>query len=197
MNPLVSVITPTWQRHKAVARAIESVRHQTYAPLEHLVISDGPDELLAETMAVNFPDVRFFQRESHEPVARWGHYCRHIGIEAAKGDFLAWLDDDNAWRPMHLDLVVGKMIETGAGFGYSTSLFNRPGNDYPVGSEPPQYSQIDTSVIVNRREILELATWRDEGQETIEWDLVERWMAAGVGWAYMPVVTVDNYLTRE
>ena len=196
-NPLVSVITPTWCRPKAVQRAIQSVRDQSYKPAEHIVISDGPGGAEFKALIDANPDVRFAELEDHDPRWRWGHRCRMLGIGMARGSILAWLDDDNAWRPAHLDLVVGRLLETGAGFAYSTSMFNRPGNDYPVGAEPPQYSHIDTSSIVNRKEILEIATWRDEGQETIEWDLVERWMGAGIGWAYVPVVTVDNYLDRE
>jgi glycosyltransferase involved in cell wall biosynthesis len=197
MSPLVTVITPTWQRPVALARAIGSVRAQTYRPVEHIVISDGPDPVCAANMATpEYADVRFEQLETKDPF-RWGHLARLRGIEMAKGEILAWLDDDNAWRPQHLELIAGQMLATGAGFGYGKSLFHDRGTaDYEVGVAPPQYAQIDTSMIVHLAEILEFATWRDVGQETIEWDLVERWLRAGVGWTWVPEVTVDNFQTR-
>lgn len=195
MNPLISVITPTWQRPVALARAIESVQQQTYEPVEHIIVSDGPDPALAEQFEEIGGSIRFEQLPEKDPF-RWGHLARLRGIEMAKGDILAWLDDDNAFRPRHLELIMKEMTLTGAGFGYGQSEFHDRGADYTLGVAPPQYAQIDTSMIVHRREILELATWRDVGQETIEWDLVERWMQAGVGWCWVPQVTVDNYLTR-
>jgi len=196
-SPLVSVITPTWQRPVALARAIESVRAQTYQPVEHVVVSDGPDPALAEMMAgPDYQDIRYAELETHDPAFRWGHRARLKGIEMARGDVMAWLDDDNAFRPLHLELVVGQLLTSDAGFGYGKSMFRDRGADYPLGSEPPQYAQIDTSMIVHRRWVLDLATWRDEGQETIEWDLVERWMHAGARWTFVPEITVDNYQTR-
>jgi glycosyltransferase involved in cell wall biosynthesis len=144
----------------------------------------------------DYSHVRYAQLEEKDPF-RWGHLARLRGIEMAKGEFIAWLDDDNAYRPQHLERVVGQLLASpGAGFGYAKSLFRDRGTDYELGVMPPQYAQIDTSQIVHRREILEFATWRDEGQETIEWDLVDRWMKAGVGWTFVPEVTVDNYQTR-
>jgi GT2 family glycosyltransferase len=44
-RPLVSVITPTWQRHELLLEAIENVRQQTYRPIEHVIVSDGPDAM--------------------------------------------------------------------------------------------------------------------------------------------------------
>jgi glycosyltransferase involved in cell wall biosynthesis len=194
--PLISVITPTWQRPVALARAIASVRQQTYEPVEHIVVSDGPDPALAEAMAGEDCPVRFAQLAAHDPSFRWGHRARLAGIEMARGDIIAWLDDDNAFRPLHLELLAAELLRSGAGFTYGLSVFHDRGVDYQIGKAPPQYAQIDTSMIVHRREILELATWRDEGQETIEWDLVDRWMRCGVGWSWLPEVTVDNYQTR-
>jgi glycosyltransferase involved in cell wall biosynthesis len=197
-KPLVSVITPTWVRPVALRRAIDSVRAQTYRPVEHIVISDGPDPTFAITMDnPAYSDVRFAMLETKSPY-RWGHLCRLMGIEMAKGEFIAYLDDDNAWRPQHLELIVAQIIASGAGFGYGKSMFRDRGTDYELGCPPPMLGQIDTSMIVHRTEILEYATWRDEGpkQQTVEWDLVERWLQASVGWTWVQEITVDNYQTR-
>jgi glycosyltransferase involved in cell wall biosynthesis len=197
-KPLVSVITPTWQRPVALSRAIQSVLAQTYQPVEHIIVSDGPDQAFIDSMTgLDCPHIWFDQLTEKDPF-RWGHLARLRGLEMAEGEFIAWLDDDNAYRPQHLERVVGQLLASpGAGFGYAKSLFRDRGTDYELGVMPPQYAQIDTSQIVHRREILEFATWRDEGQETIEWDLVDRWMKAGIGWTFVPEITVDNYQTRN
>jgi hypothetical protein len=76
-----------------------------------------------------------------------------------------------------------------AQFAYSCILIHEPGGDLASGAEPPSHGQVSTSSILHRKELLSVATWRDEGQETVDWDLVERWMAAGVPWAFLPVIT--------
>ena len=62
-----------------------------------------------------------------------------------------------------------------------------------MGDDPPYLTGIDTSAIAHRRDLLDLATWRDDGQQTIDWDLVERWIAAGATWAFDAEITADYY----
>jgi glycosyltransferase involved in cell wall biosynthesis len=193
--PLVSVITPTWQRHDLVLnRCIPSVAAQEYPAVEHVVVSDGPDLDLKLQVKLQAPDVAYGEVPQHDPQARWGHWARLRGIEMAAGEFIAYLDDDNAFRPHHLAMVIAAMQEAGADFGYAVALFQGRGQPYPVGTTPPSYGQIDTSVIVHRRELLERGTW-EQSLPTIEWDLVERWMHAGASWAFVPAVTVDYYFS--
>jgi glycosyltransferase involved in cell wall biosynthesis len=45
---LVSVVTGTYQRHDLLLEAIQNVRQQTYRPLEHVIVADGPDPALAD-----------------------------------------------------------------------------------------------------------------------------------------------------
>jgi len=133
----------------------------------------------------------FRQLTNHDPQFRWGHRARLHGIEAASGDVIAWLDDDNAFRPDHLSRLVPLLAD--ADFAYSVILMHNHGGSYPVGVDPPVYCGIDTSSLVHRRSVLEKATWRDEGQPTNDWDLVERWMASGATWRFDPVPSADYY----
>ena len=55
-------------------------------------------------------------------------------------------------------------------------------------------TKIDTSLIVHRRELLERGTW-EQSMPTIDWDLVERWLAAGATWSFVPHVTMDYYFS--
>jgi glycosyltransferase involved in cell wall biosynthesis len=196
VTPLVSVITPTWQRHDLlVNRCIPSVQAQTYPAVEHVVVSDGPDPELTAMIA---GQVKAFEcLPEHDPVARWGHFARLRGLELAKGDYIAYLDDDNAFRPDHVArLVAALKHDPGAGFAYSLILMNGHGPPYIVGADPPFCGGIDTSAIMHRRALLQTATWRDEGwHPTVEWDLVERWMAAGVTWVLDGEITADYYFS--
>ena len=89
--------------------------------------------------------------------------------------------------------LVAALEETGAGFAYGKMHVHGRG-EYLIGTDPPVCGQIDTSMIIHRRELLDVATWRwHPGIPTIDWDLVERWMAAGATWVRVPHVTSDYY----
>ena len=192
-DPLVTAVTPTWQRHGLLlSRCVPSVAKQDYGALEHVVVSDGPDPVLREKFAA-LPMVRFEELPEHPAAAQWGHHARLHGIDLAKGDYIAYLDDDNSWRRGHVAALVAALEETGAGFAYGKMHVHGRG-EYLIGTDPPAEGQIDTSMIIHRRELLDLATWRwFAGIPTIDWDLVSRWMAAGATWVRVPHVTSDYY----
>ena len=184
-------------------RCIPSVAAQTYPRVEHVIVSDGPDDELLDLVTpsglapwLGRPvPVRFDWLTEHDPAARWGHRARLRGLEMARGEYIAWLDDDNAFRPDHVArLVAGLEADPGAGFAYSLIQMHRGGSPwYVVGGDPPFCGGIDTSALMHRRDLVKTATWRDEGQQTNEWDLVERWMAAGVRWVFDGEITADYY----
>jgi glycosyltransferase involved in cell wall biosynthesis len=195
-DPLVSVVTPTWDRHDLLfGRCIPSVAAQDYDAIEHIVVSDGPDPALRPKLAPLLPGavVRIEELPEHDPAAQWGHHARLHGIDLAKGDYIAYLDDDNSWRPAHVRLLVAALEETGADFAYGKTQVHGRG-EYIIGTDPPAEGYIDTSMIIHRRELLDVATWRwHPGIPTIDWDLVKRWMAAGATWVRVPHVTGDYY----
>ena len=196
--PLISVITPTWQRHDLLLdRCIPSVAAQDYPAVQHVIVSDGPDNVLAGKIAGrSCGAVVWDALPAHDPAARWGHWARLRGLELATGEYIAYLDDDNAFRPGHLAKLAAALdADPSAGFAYSQIMMHNGGSSYVVGVPPPAYGQIDTSAIMHRRRLLDTATWRDEGQVTIDWDIVERWLHAGTGWAHVPEVTADYYFT--
>lgn len=193
-QPLVSVVTPTWQRRNILLnRCIPSVQAQTWPHVEHIVVCDGPDPRLEAYVAGAADDrLRFAFLPEHDPAVPWGTRARLHGIDLAKGDIIAYLDDDNAWHPQMLEKTAGALLRDGTGFAYCQELWVNHGN--LVGSDPPVFGQIDTSVIVHRRELLGTATWRYEpGQQTIDWDLVERWVRGGATWSHVPEILVNYY----
>jgi glycosyltransferase involved in cell wall biosynthesis len=196
-SPLVSVVSPTWQRHDLLLhRCIPSVQAQDYPVLEHVVVSDGPDPELLRKLPRHLKDAGnlwYEELPEHDPEAQWGHYARLHGLDLAKGEYIAYHDDDNSWHSYHVRLLVRALEANGADFAYGNMAVHGRG-EYIIGTDPPAEGQIDTSMIVHRRELLDVATWRwHPGIKTIDWDLVERWMAAGATWVHVPHVTSDYY----
>jgi hypothetical protein len=189
--PGVSVVTPTWKRNVLLLnRAIPSVRAQTYpGEIEHIIVSDGPDPPLAAQL----PGLH--ELPAHQDMRNRGLIPRLYGVVQARHGIIAYLDDDNAWRPEHLELLVRALISSGADFAYSRALCHDRDRDvrYTIGTPVPGLAQIDTSLIVHRRELLRVATW-NLCDRPADWDLVSRWMEAGASWAFVPDITLDYYL---
>jgi Glycosyl transferase family 2 len=187
-KPKVSVVTPTWRRRDLLLnRCKPSIAAQTYGgEIEHIVVSDGPDPMLD-----GVPGVRFLPR--HEILPNRGVLARLTGTRLATGDVIAYLDDDNSWRPRHLEVLVDALYSRDVAFTYSQALCrNEGGATWIVGCNRPVFAQIDTSLIVHRACLLNVATWEPSGQPA-DWHLVERWLAAGATWAHVPEITLDYY----
>lgn len=184
----VSVITPTWQRHELLLRrCIPSVQAQDYPPfgLEHVVVSDGPDPQLAD-LVYGQVDV-FHELPTRDAGAGYGSRARLKGLELATGDLIAYLDDDDAYRPQHCAVLANALAAAGwADFAYS--LMSVEGS--VVGTDPPGFCHIGTPMIMHRRALLEHGTWGPPGPAE-DWDLVSRWLTAGARYVHVPDVTVD------
>ena len=139
-DPLVTVVSPTWARHDLLFnRCIPSVAAQDYGAIEHIIVSDGPDPVLREEL-IRYDALaavtRFAELPEHPPAAQWGHHARLHGIDLAKGDYIAYLDDDNSWRPDHVGRLVAALEETGAGFAYGKMHVHGRG-EYLIGTDRP------------------------------------------------------------
>lgn len=201
MKPLVSIITPTIpSRHELlVNQCIPSVQAQAYPRVEHVIVSDGPDPKLAETLAyltssptAVYHPVRYLQLPERDPAPHWGHLARLAAIEASAGELIAYIDDDDALRPDHVRLLAGVLDDPSLGWAYSVmASYSRSGGHTEIGHmDPPSGGQIGTPMIMHRRETLAHGTW-GPASATEDWELVQRWMNAGVPYGRVRQVTVD------
>jgi glycosyltransferase involved in cell wall biosynthesis len=201
-NPLVTVVTPTWGRNQFIMRAVMSVALQTYRPIQHIVVSDGPNpelESMLRCVSKEHQDTGYEllveSLPEHGMGGRWGHTARLLGLGLAKGKYIAYLDDDDEYLSQHV-ANLARLLEDDPeiGFSHACLVMHDPGNAWLCGSYPAAYGRITTSAIMHRKELLDIATWRDDGQqETVDWDLLARWLEAGVQSAYCPEISVHGY----
>ncbi len=92
---LVSVIIPTYRRPQQVRQAAESALAQTWLDLEVLVISDGPDPATRALLEDLDPRLRYLEL----PINGGPAAARNAGVEASRGEWLTFLDDDDAMLP--------------------------------------------------------------------------------------------------
>jgi glycosyltransferase involved in cell wall biosynthesis len=103
-QPLVSVVIPTYNRAQPTMTAITSVLEQTYRNLEVLVIDDGSTNgagdivrEFVEAKAASGHEVYYFRQANQGP-----SQARNVGIEKARGEYVAFLDSDDVWLPEKL-----------------------------------------------------------------------------------------------
>lgn len=105
-SPLVSVIIPTAHRSSSIIlRAISSVLSQKYPVFEVILVDDNTEQSLSseiKTVLKNIPEVKYIKNiGSHGACA-----ARNVGISYAKGELIAFLDDDDEWLPEKIECQV-------------------------------------------------------------------------------------------
>lgn len=127
-DPLVSVVVPSRNYGKFLAEAVGSIRAQGVAGVEVLVVDDGSTDETPEVLAaLAGPDLRAFRLEGRGVSA-----ARNLGIEQARGRYLAYLDADDRWLPGKLARQL-EVLESEPGVGFVFSDFARFG---PEGRYP-------------------------------------------------------------
>ena len=137
--PQISVIIPAYNAERTIIETVESVRQQTFADFEIIVINDGSQDKTVELLQ-NIRDNRL-QIFSYEN----GGLCtaRNRGINHATGEFIAFLDADDLWTADKLELQLKALQQNPeAGVAYSwTSFMDVDEQGLTVSFLPsPQYS---------------------------------------------------------
>lgn len=110
-----SVIIPTYNRKDYLRACLESVAQQRLRPNEVIVVDDGSTDG-TQQMLGTLTDVTLIQQANAGPGA-----ARNRGAAAANGDYLAFLDSDDIWFPLSLQ-VMAELIER---HGHPSLLFAR------------------------------------------------------------------------
>ena len=134
-GPRVTVVIPTYNRAALLVEAIESVLRQSFRDLEVVVCDDGStDDTAARVEA-------FGGRVRYERLAHTGRpgSPRNRGIDAARGELVAFLDDDDFWEPDKLARQVELIDREGLNFAYTDrrNLFDDGAPSALVVSPPP------------------------------------------------------------
>lgn len=122
---MISCIITTYKREPAVlSRAVESIINQTYKDIEIIVVNDAPEEKkLCEELRILLEkfkkDIRYIVHDKNKGACA----ARNTGIRAAKGEYIAFLDDDDEWTENKLELQLKKMTEEDAAMVYCDHLF--------------------------------------------------------------------------
>ncbi len=105
-TPKVSVIIPTYNRAKLVCRSIDSILAQTYRNIELIVVDDGSTD---DTLAVlsKYGDQIKVIEQANGGVSK----ARNVGLKAATGDYIGFLDSDDYYLPTKIEEQVSYLCD--------------------------------------------------------------------------------------
>jgi glycosyltransferase involved in cell wall biosynthesis len=97
---LVTAIVTTYQRPELVRRAVVSVVEQTHKPLQIIVVEDGSDVGLEDWLQEQGLDHVSYERHGDN---RGLAAARNTGLRLSRGEYVAYLDDDDEWKPTRIE----------------------------------------------------------------------------------------------
>ncbi|WP_418286658.1 glycosyltransferase [Halorubrum sp. DTA46] len=97
--PLVSVVITTYNRPNYLRESVQSILAQTYEPIELVVVDDCSDTPATETLSdADLSSLSASTCVRHRS-NRGANAARNTGIRASSGKYIAFLDDDDRWKP--------------------------------------------------------------------------------------------------
>ncbi len=195
-SPTVSVIIPAYNVGDYIAGALESLFAQTRTDFEAIVVNDGSTDHTEERIRPFLPHIHYQRQEN-----RGGMAARNVGLDRARGNYIALLDGDDLWEPDFLEILAG-MLEADAtvSVAFPNAVFEgSPKFDgmlyqdvYPC-AEPITFDRVlrrECSIfgsLVFRRSAIDLVGGFDEsleGQGAEDLDLWLRMLRAGLKFSF-------------
>ena len=106
-SPLVSVVIATYNKPETLVWAIRSILAQSYQRFEVLVVGDAcTDDTEKQVQDFNDPRIIWFNRDQNSGSQSLPN---NLGLEYAKGKYIAYLGHDDLWLPNHLETLVSEM----------------------------------------------------------------------------------------
>lgn len=119
---MVSCVITTYKRPvEVLKRAVDSVINQTYKDIQVIVVNDYPEDKnlvaeLGEMLSQYSHKVEYIVHEKNSGACT----ARNTGLEAAVGEFIGFLDDDDVWEPKKIETLISYLAEPEVGLVYSS-----------------------------------------------------------------------------
>jgi glycosyltransferase involved in cell wall biosynthesis len=191
----VACVVPTYRRSDKVVEAVESILAQSHPDLTVMVVDDGGGlpRLPADPRVVGVSLARNIGIAG---------VVRNVGIHLTRSKYVAFLDDDNTWKPHHLATCL-EGLKRGPDLVYTAVARRTPsGRQFDVLSIPfdrhrlAEESFVDTSAIVVRRTPDVRFSRLPRNRNTLpgeDWEFVYR-LSRNLEVEHLPTVTVDYLL---
>jgi hypothetical protein len=210
-EPLVSIPIPTYDNHRRLGdRAIPSILAQTYENFEVIVVGDDAPAETAEVVAsFDDPRLRFHNLPYRGPypadrTARWhvaGVPPWNTALRMARGRWIAPLNDDDAFTPDHLEVLLRAARERRHEVAYGRIAQRAPdgGTEVLEGRFPPEWSHFNWQAAVYHAglRIWELELAHALWEMPADWAMCRRMLRAGVRFGLVDDVVVEWFPSED
>lgn len=144
---LVSVITPVYNAEKYIGRTLDSVFAQTYRHIEVILVDDQSRDSSAEIIRKyqkSHPEIVYFL----QPENMGAGHARNKALELAGGQYVAFLDADDIWRPEKIEKQIKLMREKEGSFCF-TAIEMIDGNDKVIKKKRAVKEEIDYKFLLS------------------------------------------------
>ena len=205
-NPLISIVIPSYNRIHVLPRAIRSALRQTYKNFELIVIDDGSTDGTSEFVKANFPEVRLLRLHKNSGASK----SRNVGIKAARGEIIAFLDSDDEWSEQYLEEQKNTLQRNNAVLAFcnftkintdgSREFVNtKPDNNYPdmiTHILMENFIRTMSIVVAKKDALLRAGLFDTRLMITEDRDLYLRLLFEG-NFAHTPINLVTRYITPD
>lgn len=144
---LVSVITPVYNVEKYIDRTLESVFAQTYGDIEIVLVDDKSTDKSAEIIKQyqkNHPEIVYYL----QPENKGAGHARNKALELASGQYVAFLDADDIWKPEKIEKQVKLLQKKRGGFCF-TAIEMIDGDDKIIKGKRKVKEEIDYKFLLS------------------------------------------------
>ncbi|HEY8240857.1 MAG TPA: glycosyltransferase [Kiritimatiellia bacterium] len=205
--PAVSIIMGTYNRAAIIPRAIDSVLAQDFKDWELIVVGHCTPDNTAEVVArYGDPRIAFHNMPDRKPDT--GSATKNYGIQNfARSDVIAYLDDDDQWKPLFLSTMAGHMLANPQTMlAYCRSMYRDKKSGRRVYGNPFQrwmhgyskeklqrYNFLNVNCVVHRKRLLDEVGYWNPDKFFNDYDLWLR-VAAKYDFDYVNQVLVETYV---
>lgn len=176
---LVSIITPMYNAEKVIEENINSVLKQTYNKWEQIIIDDCSTDnssLIAREYSKKNSNIKYIHLDVNKGVSN----ARNVGIKAAKGRYIAFLDSDDFWDIKKLEKQIRFMEENNSEFTFTSykiidSHYNIINDKINVPQKIDYHNLLKgnviacSTVIIDRNKISNLKMPDEKHEDFITW----------------------------
>lgn len=115
---LVSVITPVYNAEKVIEKTLESVFAQTYESIEIVLVDDQSKDnsaAIIKKIQETHPEIVYYL----QPKNMGAGHARNKALELARGQYVAFLDADDLWKPSKAEKQISQLKEKNGSFSFT------------------------------------------------------------------------------
>jgi glycosyltransferase involved in cell wall biosynthesis len=207
MEPLVSIIIPSYNRAEKIIDALKSIQMQTYSNYEIIVVDDGSKDNTVEKLQPLVSKNKHLRLIKHEK-NKGAQAARNTGIRAAKGEWIAFLDSDDQWLEESLKQRMAIAKQLNVSVVHSNAYILHEGKSKEIYYVPPlegfiyekvlaKEGPIFPALLVKKEALVKIGYLDEKIKSFQEWDTCIR-LARYFNFGFEPKPTfIYDYTTEN